>query len=238
MLGWPKGEVMISELGREHLTGLGARFSGAHLLEQATYTLELAANDGKAIDRLLPNGYVAEVRRLVGSVLATLATPAIAAGEERELDEANSQPIREARKWRRKVARRASRARVIGRDVPDVLVRLNDVDCSAAVATQVSSMLAWLETEPDLLPGQDVAEIITSGKALAKQLARERVTEHAARLAGLPLGDQRFCEEKGELYVGLRVINDAGKELHAGNRTAASRYNLAVLSRRPVPARQ
>ncbi len=223
---------MISEMGGEGLTGLGVRFRAAHLVEQASYTLELAAQDGRALDGLLPAGYVSEVRRIVNSILGAMAFPDVVAGEAREVAQASSKELRAARSWRRKIARRAVRARTIGREVPDVLTRVSDVDTAAAVAAQLSAMLAWVETDPDLLPGDDIGALIKEGKKLVAQLGNGKVSEQAARLAALPATDQKFSEEKGLLFVGLRVINDAAQELHLRDRKAAERFNLDILRRR------
>jgi len=228
---------MLSEMGREGLVGLGARFRAAHLVEQASYTLELAANDGKALDRLLPKGYVTEVKRVVKSVLHAMSLPAVAASEAREVAEASSREVRSARSWRRKVARRALRARALGRDVPEVLARISEVDSAAAVAAQVGLMVAWMETDAALLPGDNIDTLAKEGKALAKKLGNGKTSEQAARLAALPATDQRFCEEKGALYVGLRVITDAAHELHATDRESAGRYNLSILGRRSASER-
>jgi hypothetical protein len=228
---------MISEMGREDLLGLGARFRGVHLVEQATYTLELASQDEMALDRLLPAGYVDEVRRVVKSVLSAMSFPDVAAGEAREVAEASSRELRAARSWRRRVARRAIRARALGRDVPDVLSRVSEVDSAAAIATQVSSMVTWMETNAALLPGGDIQSLAKEGKALAMKLGNGKTSELATRLAQLSATDQRFCEEKGALFVGLRVINDAAHELHAGNRESASRYDLSILRQRIASGR-
>ena len=232
-----KGTRMISEMGREDLVGLGARFRAVRLVEQAKYTLELASQDGKALDRLLPAGYVDEVKRVVKSVLSAMSFPDIASGEAREVADANSVELRSARSWRRKVARRAIRARALGRDVPDVLSRVSEVDSAAAIATQVSLMVAWMETDAALLPGDDIQSLAKEGKALARKLGNGKLSGPAARLAGLSATDQRFCEEKGALFVGLRVINDAAQELHSGDRESAKRYNLSILGHRSAPER-
>jgi len=223
---------MLSAMSREGLVGIGARFHAAHLVEQAAYTLELASHEGSALDRLLPAGYVDEVNRVVRSVQGAMSLPALTAAESREAREASSREVRAARSWRQKVARRAVRARAIGRDVPDALCRVSELDSASDVATQVSSMVAWMDAEAALLPGDDIGSLAEKGKALAKKLADRNVGEHAARLAQLPATDQRFCEEKGALFVGLRVINDAAQELHSRDRESASRYNLSILAGR------
>jgi hypothetical protein len=228
---------MISEMDRESLVALGARFHAARLVEQANRTLELASQDGRALDRLLPVGYVEEVRRVVKSLLGAIAFPAVAAGEAREVAESSSRELCSARSWRRKVARRAVRARALGRDVPDCLARVSEVDSGPAVATQLTTMVAWMEADPALLPGDDIDSLTKEGKALAARLGHGRMTEQSDRLARLPATDQRFCEEKGALFVGLRVINDAAHELHARDHGSSSRYNLSILGGRIVSER-
>ena len=53
---------MITEMNRNDLIAMGARVRADYLVEQAGYTLGIAALDGKPLDDLLPDGYVAEPR--------------------------------------------------------------------------------------------------------------------------------------------------------------------------------
>jgi hypothetical protein len=43
-----------------------------------------------------------------------------------------------------------------------------------------------------------------------------------------------FYARKAELYIGLKIINDAGHELYAHDAASSSRFNLSLLYRRGV----
>jgi hypothetical protein len=47
--------------------------------------------------------------------------------------------------------------------------------------------------------------------------------------AAAPDEVKQFHYEKGLLFIGLKVINEAGRELHADNVTDAAKYNLAIM---------
>ncbi len=62
------------------------------------------------------------------------------------------------------------------------------------------------------------------------------VSQEVKRLSTLPAKVRDYYAAKGRLYVGLKVINDAGHELHASDADAAGRYNLKILHRRGTKA--
>jgi hypothetical protein len=74
------------------------------------------------------------------------------------------------------------------------------------------------------------------GSKLRDQLTGVDVEHERKRLSDLPDAVRDFSAAKGKLLIGLEVVNDAGHELHAGDSTAAGRYNLKILYRR-TPAR-
>ena len=42
-----------------------------------------------------------------------------------------------------------------------------------------------------------------------------------------------FYVKKAELYLGLKILNEAGHEFYAHNPEAAAAFNLSILYRRP-----
>ena len=52
---------MITTLSENELVELGSRLRAAYLVEQAGYTLGIAAQEGQPLADLLPQGFLAEV---------------------------------------------------------------------------------------------------------------------------------------------------------------------------------
>jgi hypothetical protein len=84
---------------------------------------------------------------------------------------------------------------------------------------------------PDL-NGSSLPDAVRLFDALQQADAAQEQT----RAAYLPASVTAFYARKGELYLGLKVINDAGHELHAGDLQAAAKYNLSLLHRHPGQA--
>jgi hypothetical protein len=61
------------------------------------------------------------------------------------------------------------------------------------------------------------------------------------RIKALPTTVRDFYYEKGLLYLGLKAINEAGRELHADSKAEAAKYDLSILYRntsKKKPARE
>jgi len=116
---------MITELGRDELISLGARNRADYLVEQAGYTLGLAAADGTAITELLTEGYLKEVAAAQAAVNAARQDRALMAAEAKDSTTAQNRAAKDAKVWRRKVARRAQRARRMGKMMPDGLLAIS-----------------------------------------------------------------------------------------------------------------
>jgi hypothetical protein len=52
----------------------------------------------------------------------------------------------------------------------------------------------------------------------------------------LPAAVLTFNVAKGQLYVGLKMINAAGLRVHAHDPQSSVRFNLSILNRRHSPA--
>ena len=75
---------MITELGRDELISLGARNRADYLVEQAGYTLGLAAADGTGLQELLTEGYLQEVAAAQAAVNAARQDRALMAAEAKD----------------------------------------------------------------------------------------------------------------------------------------------------------
>ena len=225
-------ENVITELSREELILMGARYRAGYLREQAGYTVGLADAEGQALADLLPQGYLDEVKAAMDAVTAALQDKALVHEEAKEATQANHGSFAQAKVWRRTVARRAACAKRLGKPMPDGLIRITQARTGPALGVQTSEMVKLLEANQEAIPGTGVDQLISDGKALAATLQSVDATKEIKRYSELPNSVQEFYHQKGLLYVGLKAINDAAQALHAGDPVAASRYNLNILHRR------
>ena len=223
---------MITEKSTEELVELGAKLRVDYLIEQAGYTLGIAAADESALSELLPEEYLNEVSELRDELSAARSDKALTAEEAKDATHRQNVSAAEAKVWRRKAMRRASRAMRIGHPMPDGLLRLGRVRTVPALAGQLEEMTGLLQEYLTKMPGKNTQQLLDEGKALADALRTADATQELKRLKELPEKFRVFYERKGQLYIGLKVINDAGCELHADDPKAAGMYNLAILHRR------
>ena len=130
---------------------------------------------------------------------------------------------------RRTIVRRAVMAGRMGFNVPDALTHVTSTKSAPAFVAQLSEMIRLLEASKSAIPGTGVDEMIKEGKAICDALSSTDAKQELKRLKDLPDAVQKFYEQKGLLYTGLKVINDAGHAVHAADATSAARYNLAIL---------
>jgi hypothetical protein len=223
---------MITELGKDDLVALGVRHRVAYLVQQAGYTLGLAAEDGAALEALLEPGYVGEVSEAADAVRGARGDRALIEAEAKEATQSQNQALRQAKVWRRKVVRRAQRMARMGRSVPDVLAKVTHAASVPQVAEQIERMLPALDQHQARLGGSAAQSLIDEGKRIVTELVSADAAQEQKRLAALPAALRDYFEAKGRLYVGIKVLNDAGHELHAEDAAAAGRYNLKILHRR------
>lgn len=93
-------------------------------------------------------------------------------------------------------------------------------------------MTASFEASLSLLGAAKAQQLLDEAKAALAALSQADTEQEVARLASLPAAVREFYATKGLLYVGLKIINDAGQELHAEDPGAAGVYNLSILHRR------
>ncbi|MFI5142470.1 MAG: hypothetical protein ACHQQS_01050 [Thermoanaerobaculales bacterium] len=234
---------MITELTDQELIALGARHRAGYLREQAGYTVGVAAAEGQPLADLLPAGYLDEVKAVCDALMAAGQDKALMAAEAKESTNANHAVTADAKVWRRKVARRASRARRLGKQIPDALLHVPQAKNGPALATDVTEKLKLLQAHQADMPGAGIDALLEDGQALLAALQSSDAQKELKRFADLPGSVQAFYRQKGLLYVGLKVINDAAQELHAGDTVAAARYNMGILyrnskHRKPAPAPQ
>jgi len=234
---------MITQLKKDEVIAMGARQRADYLVEQAGYTLGLAALDANVLDAVLPKGYVGEVTTVCDQVKAARQDKAMVAAEAKDASHEQQGAFAQAKVLRRTIARRASMAKRMGISIPEALTHMTSIKSAPALVAQLSEMIKLLEVNQSAIPGTGVDQIIKEGKALCDVLSSTDAKQEIKRLKELPEAVQKFYEQKGLLYTGLKVINDAGHAIHAADPNAAAKYNLAILHRhtgkheqKPVPA--
>ncbi|MFI5167024.1 MAG: hypothetical protein ACHQQS_10415 [Thermoanaerobaculales bacterium] len=234
---------MIIEVPREELVAIGSRIRTGYLIEQAGYTLGVAAADGKALTDLLPDGFLAEVQQNLADLDPARQDRALLEAESKDAGRGHTQSFHDAKVWRRTVAGRAILAKRMGKNVPDELVRRSSTSSGPALTEQVVEMVRLLEANLDLIPGAGKDELLAQGKTLVTELHATETSHEVKRLNDLPDSVQALYVKKALVYTGLKMIHDAGRALHAADPLAAARYNLGILHRKagnrtaaPAPA--
>jgi len=221
---------VITGLSREKLAEYGVRYRADYLVEQAGYTLGVAAQDGPKLAELLPENYLDEVRAALDRVNASMGDKALIRSEAKHATVEQNNAVAAAKVWRRRVMNRCRMAKRMGRDMPEGLVLISEARTIPAIAGQLDNMVKLLEASQGLLPGS-AAALIKQGQGISKALKEADARQEVKRLKELPDTVQAFYVNKGMLYIGLKVLNDAGRELYADEPEAASKYNLSILHR-------
>jgi hypothetical protein len=155
----------------------------------------------------------------------------VAAEEAKGSTQAVNELLRQAKVWRRTVVSRALRAKRLGKKVPDALLKADTVTGVPGIAAQMERMLKLVEANIDNLPGTNLQPLIDEGQSLVDDIKAIDAEQEVKRLKSLPEAVRNFYYQKGLLYTGIKVINDAGRELHANDPSASAKYNLSILYR-------
>lgn len=220
---------MITTLPQDELLELGARYRADYLVEQSGYTLGLAARDGAGLSALLPKSFLAEMKEAQAKLSEALKDKALTAEESKNATGTQNQAFARGKVWRRKVMYRCRRAARMGTKMPEELTRPADVRSVPALSGQLDRMVKLLES---VSSSTDNLPLIKEGAALVQELKTADAAQELKRLKELPDAVKAFYLQKGTLYVGLKVINDAGREFHAESPQEASVYNLDILLKR------
>lgn len=222
---------MITEVSRDKLVEVGSRFRANYLLDQAGYTLGLAALDGAPLYELLPDGFKGEVEAAVGKVDAARKDKALMKAESMEATEVQNESFKQAKVWRRKVAKRAKNAAEMGKSMPDGLLKISHARTVPALQGQIAEMVKLLEANLGNLHGANLDKLLEEGKKLEGDLRMKDVTQEVKRLKELPDSVREFYCQKGILYTGLKMVNNAGHELWSADATLAAKYHMDILNR-------
>jgi hypothetical protein len=140
--------------------------------------------------------------------------------------------------WNRKVGKRCQSAVQLGIALPPELTRTSSPTTVPGMLEQMGKSLALLGQHSagmDAL-GPPTQPLIERGRALMQTLQQADSAQEQARAFDLPAAVATFYRKKGELYIALKVINNAGHELYAHDLPSASKFNMTILHRRAPQA--
>ncbi len=225
---------MITTHSANDLAKIGQRYRASYLVQQAGYTLGIAAADGAGLAALLPATFMDQVTQARNDVDQARQDKTNAAAESKHATTEQNTQLQAAKVWRRKAVKRAQRAQRQGVKLADELTQIGSAQSVPAVLDQISKTLGLLtqhSAELDAV-GPATQPLIDEGQQIYSALQQADAEQERIRAADLPSSVTAFYARKGELYLGLKVINDAGHELHAGDPQVSARYNLSILHRR------
>ncbi len=222
---------MISRMKKDDVIVIGARNRAAYLLQQYGYTMGIAREEAADLIPHLTPTYLDEVDACAESLREAQKSRVAAEEESKSSTQQVNDVMVRAKSWRAAVVNRAKKARYMGIEVPAGLCRTNGAAGVADVAVQIDSMVKLLQTDGERLPGTPIEKVIRTGKELADAVRSLDQAQEVKRLSGLPAAVRDFYYNKGLLYLGIKAINEAGRELHSGDKAAAARYDLSILHR-------
>jgi hypothetical protein len=222
---------MITELGKEELIVIGSRFSGSGLVEQGGYTLGIATAQGKGVTNLLPPKYVEEVTAVREEVREAAKDKEATAQESKFATSAQNEAIRKAKVWMRRVVKRSKRAMHMGKQVPDTLLHMVSNAKLKEFSQAIDLMVKDFEKYASNIPGSDNAALLAEGKTLASALLSADADQEIKKMSQLPQKVRDYYYKKGLLYKGLKVINEAGRELFVNEPGVAETFNFKILYR-------
>ena len=226
-----KGWHMITNLPKDELLTLGARYRANYLAEQAGYTLGLAAAEGQPLAFLLPEGYLTELKDAAEKMSDSAKDRALAEAESKEASKSQTAEMQRAKVWRRAVAHRALMAKRTGKEVPDGLTAYSSIKSVPAMAGKLEAMVKLLEANLASLYGSGLQELLAKGKSILEALRSVDAEQELKRLKSLPDAVREFYVSKGTVYIGIKAVNDAGHALYADQPDLSSRFNLIILYR-------
>lgn len=222
---------MLTQLDDMTLIRYGIRFRTGYLVEQARYTLKLALSEDPPLD--LPAGYLARIEQMIARVEGTHDDREVAEVESRLARERQDLLYRESKMWRRRMVARTHRAARMGANIPKELLTVGRADTVPKLLESMATTLRLVgEFASELSCVGNNAPLVEQGKKLFEDLASADADQEHKRLVALPASVQGLYRDRGELYIGLKIINDAGREQHFDDPPRASRYSMLILHRR------
>jgi hypothetical protein len=221
----------------DKLTAIGVRLRAQYLLQQAGYTLGIANADGAPLAAVLAPGFLDLVAKVRDDVARALDDKSVLAAESKLATGTQNMTARQVKLWGRRAVARVKGALRAGARVPEEMTRPTSARTVPALLGQANKLLSLLVEHKATLDavGAPTQPLIDEGRRLCDALTAADSTQEQTRSSALPAAVEAFQVKKGELYTGIKIINDAGHEVYAHDPSASGRYNLSILYRRYVP---
>lgn len=222
---------MLTQLDDMTLIRYGTRYRTRYLVEQARYSLKLALSEQPGLD--LPPNYLSRIERAIAMVEATRDDRELAAVESKLATSRQNSFAHEGKVWRRQVTTRTHRAARLGAKIPKELLVIGRADTVPKLLESMGVMLRLLnEYAPEVSCAGEIRPLIDAGRKIYEALASADADQEHKRLSELPASVRTLYRDRGELYIALKVVNDAGRERHIRDPHRGSRYNMSILHRR------
>ena len=167
---------MITTHSANDLAKIGQRHRASYLVQQAGYTLGIAAADGAALTALLQANFLDQVTQARNDVDQARQDKTNLEAESKHATTAQNTQLRAAKVWVRKAVKRSQRAQRQGAEVADELTQVGRSQTVPAVLEQVSQMLALLRSHAADLDGVGPATQPLSTKGKASMTPCSRLT--------------------------------------------------------------
>ena len=228
----------ITSLPDPELAAIGQPLRTPYLLQQAGFTLGMAIAEGEPMVKIVKVGLLDSVGKVRDSVAQKFEDKSVRAAEAKLATGTQNSAARALKLWGRKPVARSKAAIRAGALIPDSMTQPLNARSVPAMIAQAQRMLSLLGEHAKAMDavGAPTQPLLDEGRRLCDALIAADSTQELTRFSALPATIADFYARKGELYIGLKIINDAGHELYAHDPQAASRYNLSILHRRNAPA--
>jgi hypothetical protein len=213
---------------------IGLRFRGAYLVQQAGYTLGIAALEGTPLAGKLPPNFLDRTATLRTDVEKAMEDKTVRTSESRQATSTQNQHHYAAKIWVRGVGKRCQSAMQLGATLAPELEKVSSPATVPGMLDQVQRTLSLLgkhAADMDKV-GLPVQTHIDEGRKIYQALQEADTVQERTRASDMPAAVTAFCAKKGELYTMLKIINNAGHELYAHNLAEAAKFNMSILHRR------
>jgi hypothetical protein len=226
----------ITSLPETELVEIGRNVRAPQLLQQAGYTIPLAQSYGDALAKLMAPGLIDNVIKARDSLAATYEDKTVMAAEAKLATGSQNMAMHLVKDWGKQAVARADAALLAGATLPKQLTEIPNARTVPARIAQAQRLLGLLTEHAATMDkvGAPTAPLVEQGRALCEALIAADSNQEHARAAKLPMTVANFYARKGELYIGLKMINQAGHEMFAHDPASSSRFNLSLLYSRYV----
>jgi hypothetical protein len=231
-------EDRITSLPEVDLVRMGQRLRSGYLLAQAGLTIPQARAVGEPLAKLMRPGFIDMVDKIRASVAKAFEDKSVVAEEAKLSTESQHAAMRSVKEWSRKAVARANAVLLSGATLPEQMALIPDARSVPARTGQVQRLLGLLVQHAATMDkaGVPTQPLIDVGRVVLEALVAADSGQELKRASDLPSSLANFYARKAELYIGLKMINEAAHELYAHDPLSSSRFNLSLLYRTgPVP---